>query len=191
MCVDVARTYVDAGRVCHAHGSLPKAEFFWRRAAVLDPGNVDCRQALAWMYLQSGRPAETIRLLEQLTEIEPENPSYPTEIARLYVATGRFATAKETLKRVCEKNPTQAFGYVALARLLLQENRDVQEAVGLARTAVQLESSAPNHALLSMAYERNGDVPKAAEAMAAAVKLAPDNLQYQQMYELLAEKEKP
>jgi tetratricopeptide (TPR) repeat protein len=190
MCGDIARTYVDVGRVCHAHGSLPEAELFWRRAAVLDPRNVDCRQALAWIYLQGGRPTETIGMLEELAQIEPENLSYPLEIARLYAATGRFAAAKETLRGVCEKNPTQASGYVALANFLLQENRDAQEALGLARTAVRLDPSAPNHVLLSVAYEKNGDVPKAIEAMAEAVKLAPDNLQYQQMYELLAEKKK-
>jgi tetratricopeptide (TPR) repeat protein len=189
-CADVARIYVDVGRVCHAHGSLPEAERSWRRAAALDPANVDCRQALAWMYLQSGRPPQTIGMFEELAEIEPDNLSYPLEIARLYTATGRFAAAEETLRGVCEKNPTEATGYVALAKFLLQEDRHVQEAIGVAQTAVELDPNAANHVLLSMAYERNGDAAKAIEAMAEAVKLAPENLQYQQMYELLAEKAK-
>lgn len=187
---DIARIYVEAGRVCHARDILPGAELVWRRAAVLDPKNVDCRQALAWMYLESGRPGETIGMLEQLARIEPGNLSYPIEIARLYAGTGRSAEAEEKLRRVCQEHSTDAAGYIALANLFLLEGRNLQEAVELAQTAVRMDPGPPNHVLLSTAYERNGDLPKAVEAMAEALKLAPANPQYREMYESLAQKQK-
>jgi tetratricopeptide (TPR) repeat protein len=80
---DLATTYVNAGRVYLGHQKARDAEGLWRRAAVLDPKNIDCRQALAWQHRQRGELPEAIRLLEQLAAIQPDNASYVQEIRRL------------------------------------------------------------------------------------------------------------
>ena len=189
MCAGVAQIYTDTARICLAHGSPSEAVMLCRRAAVLDPRNTDCRQALAWMYRDSGMHTEVIRTFEQLIRIEPENLSYPREIARIYEQMGRLPAAEETLRKVCDEAPENAAGYVALANFLLRQNRSLTEAVEMAQTAARLAPRASNYVLLSTAHEKSGEIPKAVEAMAKVVELAPDSLKYEQMYELLKEKQ--
>jgi tetratricopeptide (TPR) repeat protein len=189
MCEDVAGLYVDAGRVYLAYKRLPEVEGLWRRAATLDPADVDCRQALAWLYRQTGRIPQTIEMFQRLTEIEPENLTFPLEIARLYVLSNRFEAAEKTLQGVCQRAPEDPAGYAALAQLYLDTGRKLTEALSLAQKAVQLAPKVAGHCVrLGAICERNQDWKGAVAAMTQAVDLEPENLQYRQMFELLKEK---
>jgi tetratricopeptide (TPR) repeat protein len=190
MCAGVAQIYADAAKICVTQGRPQEGEILCRRAAVLDPENVDCRQALAWMYQVTGRQADAIGMLEKLAQMNPQQITYRLEIARLHSAMGRLPAARQTLKRACEEAPENPIGYVALADFLLSHGQDLTEAAELAQTATQLDPSAANYVLLGTIYERDGQIPQAIEAMGQAVTADPNNLQYQQMYELLKEKQK-
>lgn len=190
MCVSVAQIYADAAKICIGQGRPIEAEILCSRAAVLDSGNVDCRQALAWMCSESGRHTDAIRMLEQLARLEPGSLSYRLAISRIYAAMGRLPAAEQTLRKVCEEAPKDPTGYVALANFLLSRNRNLREATEAAETAARLDPSVSNHVLLSTAYEKSDEITKAVEAMAEVVKLAPDSIRYQQIHELLKDKQR-
>lgn len=99
---DVARLYLEMGRVYLAGGVNAAAERVWSRAATLRPQDVGPKQALAWFYLQHDRPADTIRVLKQLAALEPDNPSYPLEIARIYLRLDRPKDAQEVLENYAQ-----------------------------------------------------------------------------------------
>lgn len=185
---EVTRIYIDAGRVYLAGGSPAAAEQLWTRGSILDPTSVDCRQALAWLYLQQGENLQTIRVLRELAALQPNRTSYQSEIARLYMAMGRFAEAEQTLKVLCQSAPMDAAGHAALAKLYLQTGQKSPQALLLAQKAVELAPSAEHYALLSGAYERNQQWPEAADAMGKAVQMTPENSRYQQMHTLLKQR---
>lgn len=185
MSIEAARIYTDAARICRALGDLADMERLCRRAAAMDAGNVDCLQALAWFHLHRGEIDRTIEQLERLAVLDPTNIDYPAEIARLYAATNRPDQADRRLRQACQADPKNPAAFAVLARFLLQQPAKTDEAVRAAATAVELSPTAPYYALLGAAQQKKGNLAEARKALAEAVRLAPDDLQYKQMYELL------
>lgn len=182
-CQEVAKKYTDVGRLFFSHGDLQQAERLWQRAATLAPGDVDCRQALAWRYRRSGRTKEAIGVLKQLAEIEQGGIHYDLEIGRLYAELGDFKAAEEAFLRVREVAPRLPDGCTALARLYLDAKLKAAEVAVLAREAVALDPSGPNYALLSEACEFNGDRAGAFAAIQSAMAADPDNSHYRRKHE--------
>lgn len=185
----VSRTFTDAGRVYLAEEDPAATQQVWMRAATLDPQNLSCRQGLAWLHLQQGEPLQAIRILQELAALEPYNLSYPLEIARLYAGERRFSEAEETLHTVRQAAPEDAAAYAALAELYLQTGQKLPHALELAEKAVELTPSAEHYALLSGVYERSQQWSQATDAMAHAVRMAPDEASYRKMHALLKQRE--
>jgi tetratricopeptide (TPR) repeat protein len=64
--VDIARLYTDMAGVYLAQGRPDAAEQLWQRAARMHAENRESRQGLAFLYLQQGDHAATIRMLREL-----------------------------------------------------------------------------------------------------------------------------
>jgi len=188
MCIDTAASYAAAARICHVHQDPADTRLLCLRAAALDPKNTDCRQALAWLYLQSGKLDQTIQTFRELMQLEPENMHYPLQIATIYASMGRPLEGERFLRDVTESAPENAAAYVALANFLLMRNAKLSEAVALAHKATRLDKSPANYVLLSTALEKTGDIPGAIEALSVAVQRAPNNPRYQKAYEAIKKK---
>lgn len=185
---DVAQLYTAAGQVYYVHRKGVEAEALWRKAALLDPSAVACRQALAWRCRQAGKLAETVRLLEELSALEPENPSYGLEVARLHLEQKQPEKAEAGLQRLCSAFPRLADAHALLAEVRLQRAGGADEAIAAARRAAELEASAANYWLLARACEAAGKLPEALAAMEKALALDPGNLEYRERYERLRAK---
>ena len=79
----LAAQYTTAGDVFAGDGRGREGERLWRRAAYLAPKDVGCRERLARTLVQSGRLAEAVVYLEQLSAIDPANPAYAAELRRI------------------------------------------------------------------------------------------------------------
>jgi tetratricopeptide (TPR) repeat protein len=135
----VAHTHTDIGRVYNAHGYPDKAMQLWKKAANLDPNNIDCRLHLSALYLQNRKPLDALKLYEQITRIDPENGISYFFIGNINAQLSRFDDAEKAYKKVIEVAPKQSEGYHALARLYLQLNRNQPEAKKLAARAIELD----------------------------------------------------
>lgn len=184
----VARTYVEAGRVYLAEKNLSAAERLWHQASRLDPSNVDCRQALAWLHLQQGEVPQTIAVLQELAQLEPKNLGYQLEIARLHAESGRTAEAEKVLRDIQRTAPQNAAGHAALAKLYLQTGQRPAEALSLSQKAAELAPTAEHYVLLSSAYEQNRRWSESADAMGVAAKRAPQNAGLRARYEMLKQR---
>ncbi len=105
MRIDSSTIYLDAGQVYYARKRLAEAERLWRRAAALNDGYVECRQALAWLYRSTNRLPQAIEMLEQLAAIEPKQRAYLEEVVRLHNDLGapeRAEAARRRLERLKE-----------------------------------------------------------------------------------------
>jgi tetratricopeptide (TPR) repeat protein len=100
-----AQIHFEAGSIYLRHGSLPEAETMWRKAAVLDPENVECLTRLASLCEQNGQESEALRFCEQLCQMDPENPDYWLDVGLLRARLGRFDAGAEAVNKAIEIDP--------------------------------------------------------------------------------------
>lgn len=172
MCVDVAGTYFEAATICYSRGHPFEAEVLLRRAGVLNPANVECRQSLAFLYLQLNQLAETANVLRELSEIQADNPVYPVELARILISLGKPIEAEQTLRQAAS-------------------NFSVEEVLQIADAASkQPDQNSTHFVVVSMVHELNEDLPAAAESMGKAVEMSPDSTELTKRHEALLERAK-
>ncbi len=95
-----------ASGIVYAEQTLPdKAEEMWRRAAVLDPQGVECREKLLQLYDGSKRTEEAVRVCEELCRIEPENADHWLDLALLNSQLARWDAAIEAIEKAIELAP--------------------------------------------------------------------------------------
>lgn len=184
----LASIYLLAGQVYYDRGILAEAEAHWQKGRAVDPADTKARRALAQLCQMQGRIAESLEILEEIRQIEPENVFPCLDMGVLYAQLGQLDASEATLKEIVERVPESAIGYTALVRLYLVSNRKLEEATELAQTAVELEPVASNYFLLSSVYQRTGDLERALAAIERAMELDPVNREYQRTHELIREK---
>ena len=185
----VAVHYTHAGRVYFAHGVLTEAERLCRRAAVLDPGNTECRIQLAAMYQRNNRPEESLEMCRQLTRIAPENLIYRLNLGLMYANRGNSDAAEKAFKEVIRLEPGHSEGFASLSRLYLRGGRELAEAERLAREAVRIDRIAPNYFLLSQVLAAKANRAGAISPLEEAIRLDPENPRYAEALKLLQESE--
>jgi adsorption protein A len=94
----------------------------------------------------------------------------------------QLAEADAAFRRVIELAPQQAEGYAGLAQVQMSPGRDQQEAVALARTAVQLAPTAAHHHIFATASWNAGDPASSLVALEQALRLDPANGRYREDY---------
>lgn len=181
----LARTHTEVGRVYMSQGQSQKAEKLFLRAAEVDPDNTACRFMLVMLYQQSQRNHEALRFSREMVRAEPKNPFHYLAMGNLHARLKQRAEAEAAFKKVIELAPDRAEGPFALAQLYLQANTRLDEALELARRAVNLAPSPVNHYVLSQACARIGDLPGAMAAIEKACALDPGNQQYREWRSLL------
>jgi tetratricopeptide (TPR) repeat protein len=173
---DIASFYSTVGKIHFVNGKVADAERIWRRAAVLDPSNIECRQSLAWLYRNSGRLEKTIEVLDELATLSREKTTYWLEIGRLRARMSDFEGAERQFQKVGDASPSDPAGYAPLVELYLDFNRKLPDALRLARKVVDLKPSPQGYLLLAAALDRNGDLPGAKSALEQGLKLDPKNI---------------
>ena len=184
----VAHTHTDIARVYHKHGNSDKAEQLWKKAAMLDPNNVECRFHLSTLYLQNHKLPDALKLYKQIAGIDPNNGVAYFFIGNINARMSRFDDAEKAYRKVMEVASKRSDGYRALAQLYLQNNCNLSEAKKLAFRAVELEPAGLNYFVLAAACDKNGDRAGALWAIKQAIELEPGNVQYRRMQLLIREK---
>ena len=154
---NVAHTHTDVGRVYQRKGDLARAEQFWRRAAELDSNDGASRMYLAEMYHQAGKLTEALAYYEKLAKIEPTQGVHFFHIGNVNVLLKQLDAAEVAYRKSIELEPTRADGYRGLAQFYLVSQRNLPEAISLAREALALSPTAPVYALLGDLYDQTGD----------------------------------
>ncbi len=153
------------------------AERLWLRAIVIDPTNVTIRKKLATYYEDEGLDSEVIAMLRQLCELNPDDPEPHLSIGMTFARMGRIEEAEKALRETIRLDPKGTMGLLALTQLYVNSDRKISEAVRLASKAVELAPEAASYFALSVALERNGDIPGALKAIEEAIRLAPNEKQ--------------
>lgn len=163
----IADVATKAGAIYAMQGHLAEAVRCWTRAAEADPTHVGCR--------------------EMLCRLTPTDPKQWFSLGNLYIQSGRPEEAELPFQRVIELVPQRAIGYAALAEVYIRLDKEPEKAVQLARTAVELESTAYNHFVLAAACERVEDWAGAESALTRAIEIAPEESPYREALARLQE----
>ena len=101
----LAMTCSDAGTVYLRSGRPGRAEALLRKGAEADPKNVSCRQQLAQILMGANRLPETVPLILELIEIEPDNAIPHLHLAMVYAQLRRLDEARTAAKKALDLAP--------------------------------------------------------------------------------------
>jgi len=181
----LAETYSDAESIYRKYGYLKEAEKLLQRTVKLDPKNTEYLMRLAFLYQSSNRLQDAFQMYQKTSEIDPNNTISRMNTGTILVQLNKFVDAEKVFQQIITSDPNFFGGYRELAQLYLKTETKLPEALKLAKTAVELEETAPNYFILSWAYDKNGDIAGALTALKRATELDPANQKYRQMYELI------
>ncbi len=182
-----ADIYRAAAQVYRQSGRLQIAEEHLVRAAKLVPRDSVSRRELVLLYQESRRTEDTLRVLQELADIEPENDHYRLQIGTLNASLNRFAEAERAFLDAIRVAPQRPDGYLAAARLYAVSGQKTEESVRLAEIAVKLAPTAKGYLILSAAHKSNGDTAGALAAIKQAIERDPHNDDYRRMHDSLLE----
>lgn len=180
--ITLTNTYMLAGEIHGRHGDAAGTERNWRAAAEFDPEHRESRFRLAELYHHMGRYDEALRFCREYCELAPDDPVAWLSLGVLSVRSRQLQEAEAALRRAIELAPEQAKAYAVLAQIRMLPDRDPEEAVSLARTAVQLAPTAEHYYILGTARWHAGDTAAAREDLAQAIKREPGNREYREAY---------
>jgi tetratricopeptide (TPR) repeat protein len=180
-----AYSLVVVGNAYAAAGRMEEAEKIWRQAAKADPRDRASRDQLARFYQQAGRAEDAIGMLEELAKLDPQAVRRHLALAQAAMGLKRFGLAESEMREAVRLRPDQSAGWVGLALVLAQSGGNREEAVAAAQKAVDLESSAANYYLLSVALTGAGKRQPAITAIEQALKLESGSEKFREQYDRL------
>ena len=178
----LADTHLSAGNVYFLNGNLTKAEAHWCRGALVRLEDTGCRQALAAFYQSQERWRSLAMVAAELVAVSVDDHEAWLQLANARERLGEWDEAEKAYRRVISLAPDSAPAYLGLLRFSLQADRELPDAVALARKAVQLAPSPDSYLLLSTVLDLGEDRAGALAAAEEALRLAPDHPQLQQVY---------
>ncbi|MFZ1752551.1 MAG: tetratricopeptide repeat protein [Caldilineaceae bacterium] len=89
----------------NGQGDSAQVTIQYERMAALAPEDTSVLSTLASLYLQAQRIDDSIRVLQQLTTLDPTNYLYPLQMAQVYAQTGDLTTASTFAQSALELAP--------------------------------------------------------------------------------------
>jgi tetratricopeptide (TPR) repeat protein len=176
-----AQLYTDAAQVYISHGDVATGEQLLQDAMQLNPARTEARQALVWLLVRQGRTQEAMGQLEILRQDASEDVGVLFSVASLYVQLQQLEQAEQMYLRIIQLAPQQTAGYVSLVDFYLRSERNLERAKELIERVIQLEPTAEHFALQCLVCMKRGDGLGAATSAARAVRLEPQNQDYQRL----------
>ena len=100
-----ALAHMSVAAVYRANRRVSNAEPHWRRAAELDPRDVESRLALATLYRRSGNHEKALPLYKELVSIDPTSAVYHANMAILYAEMRQYDAALAAAQRAIDLEP--------------------------------------------------------------------------------------
>ncbi len=178
-------THMTTARVYIGHRMLQAAMRHCERAATLEPKHRESRELLCAIHVARRDAAAALRVRQELCRITPDDTRQWLRVGMLSYEMGDMEQAERAFRRLIELAPDRAEGYLTLAQILMQPDKNPSEAVRLAEKGIELSGTAPNYHVLAAVHENAGDIKSARRALAQAMRLDPGNAKYENEYRRL------
>ncbi len=178
---DMAQVSAGLGRIALEQGNRTQAIVYYKQAIQLGLQTTEIYHYLGIAYMQNRDGQNAIKQFHQALVLNADFPESHFMLGTLYAKNRKFEDAKKHYLRAIALAPEMAAAYHGLAYLFGQQDRNLEEAIKLARKATELfPKSAPYHNTLSWLCYKVGKYGEAETAVLEAIKLAPDNPLYQE-----------
>lgn len=157
-----AQALLKAGRTAEATTLL-------ENSVAKQPENREFVVGLADLYADQKRTAEAVRLLERARQTFGDDHALAMRIANVYEAAGQLDAAEAELRKLVAADPLDADALNSLSYMFADRGVRLDEAIELARRAVQIEPENPAYLdTLGWALFKQGRVEEAAAPLGKA-----------------------
>ncbi|MHC4745434.1 MAG: tetratricopeptide repeat protein [Planctomycetota bacterium] len=181
-----ASLVLGAESIYRDHSRVEKAESLLDWAIELDRrGTIGYMKWQAISYQRKDQHSRGLALIRKLAELEPDDADSQLALGMFSLAAGKYADAEAAFRKTIALAPKLADGYRELARMYIRRGEKPQEALELAKKAVELEGAAENYYILSRAHLSNNQTVEALAAIRKAIELDPTSTLYRRTYDFL------
>jgi len=137
--------------------------------------------AIADAYVKLNKPKEAVEYAERAKQGAPDSPGVYSSLGDAYAAAGKkdeaeaaYTECERLYRAMMDADPDRAMGYNNLAWFYVTHDRQLEEALKLSRTAVELAPQTDAYIdTLAEIYFRQGEYDKALETIATVFELDP------------------
>ena len=175
-----ARDYKDPhvlmARIYETHGRLDKAVEEFEKLRKLEPKSLDILLYTARLYSLMKMTQNSVALLNEAVQIEPENDQLQHSLSLAYMAQDENTKAIATMRKALALNPKKDSYYFELGALM-EKAGDYKGAIENMRYAIELNPLHSNaHNFLGYIYALEGyDLDQALEHLKKALTIQPRN----------------
>jgi len=168
--------YLLAARTYAAARDKAKTEEYLNKAIEADPARLEAYALLAAFYASQGQLASATDQYRKIVERTPDSVASNTVLAMLLEAQHQVPEAEKLYQKVLTLNPRAAVAANNLAWLYVSSNRNLDEALQLAQTALQQLPDEP-HVMdtLGWIYYRKDMAGRAVQYLESSVKSNPND----------------
>ena len=123
---NLAASLHKTGTLYNRPADLAQAEILYNQCLERDHDHAECHRGLAVLLTETGRQAESFRLLNNWAAAKPQSPEPKIELARLLEESGQTEQAKTQLIEALTVDPHNARALTALGRLRDQSGNYAQ-----------------------------------------------------------------
>jgi len=162
------------GRFLVTQGQYKQAVNAFTRGVKIKPDLVSLRLDRANSYFASEQVAEAIDEYKTIARLAPNNATPYVRLGMIYESQLKTSDAEAVYRRAIELDPKNPIAYNNLALLFAQENSRLDEALELAKKAVELGEDHPNFVdTLAWIYRAKGNLNKAEMLLDQAIAKSP------------------
>jgi len=172
-----AEAHFDLGRLYVYRRMLREAAREYERGLKYEPNSAQARKQLADVYYRMGLKDKAAAEYEKVIALQFDLGAY-TNLGIIYAERGQYDRAIKQYRNAISANPNSAIPYNNLAWLYMEMGTNLDEALDLARRAVELSPTAPCIETLARVYFKAGMYADAEREIRRAIRLSPDNERY-------------
>ncbi len=161
-------------------GKLPEAERAYKKALEKEPNRSSTGVYLVGVYLQSGRPDEGLKFLDELTSRNPNYASAYGAKGFIYQTQNKLEEAKQNYVKALKIDPNLDSAAINYAYILADQGQDLTTALEWAQMGRRKQpQSADAAGTLGWVQYKLGSYVPARDQLQFAVSREPDNPEFQ------------
>ncbi|MEI6501219.1 MAG: tetratricopeptide repeat protein, partial [Armatimonadota bacterium] len=163
-------------RLLLVNGNFDRAIAAFQQAIEMNPKRTTTWLNLASAYALMNRPDEAVKTAREAVKIDPYDPAPHFALGRHMERAGDKTGAEAEYRQALARDANDAPAMIALARLLMDQNRRLEEARQMAVKASQIRTDRADAATIAAwILHLQGDDRKAANELIKLVNASPQN----------------